>query len=218
MFFNNSFDWTSWSSSPTWTPDVDHKVEFYAIKVDDTHMIFILLVDGSLIWKTAPKDISGVNFDGHTFIALQNNGSSKKASYYSSIPTLDTALDKFTIKYMHSVDIPTDDTRNTGACLGNDGYYQKAKNYYVKYLTPTQKNEFVNNSKYDSMRNRFIAWAFANGEIVGFDSHGALTSVNNDPINFSDYSMIIVISVSFVLASFCIYLFTKRRKTLYENK
>lgn len=70
------------------------------------------------------------------------------------------ALDKFIVEYLKKNEIPTTDSRDTGACLRD---YQKAKEAYSK-LSDAQKEIFENDGRYSEMYLRLIAWARANGE------------------------------------------------------
>ena len=218
VFFNNNYDWTSYASSPVWTGDVTHLVEFYAIRTDSTHLVMLLGVDGELIWKTNAYDISEVDFSSHTYLSLQNKGTTKSKNYYSSAPTLEKALTRFARVKLHSEDIPTTNHHYTGACAGANGYYSKAKAFYNTYLTSTQKVEFATNAAYADMRERFSTWASFNGEVLTFDTTTGAIQIssrvvfNPIAINIESQSTLIVVIVAVLTASAIGLFFYIRRK------
>ena len=201
MFFNGSYDWSTYNVNPEWTPDVNHLVEFYAIKTDSTHMMFLLGFDGELIWKTAAKDISDINLSNRNFLSFYNEGSTKHASYYSSIPTVDKVLERFGERKLSAKDVSFDNYSNTGACLSK---YQDAKNFYNTFLTPNQKVAFANNAKYANLKERFIAWGEANGEIISFNAQGALLSNHISSLSYKETPiyLIIVLIITFSTIGF----------------
>ncbi|MBQ7995824.1 MAG: hypothetical protein IJ247_06430 [Bacilli bacterium] len=218
VFFNGTFDWTSYNTSPAWDGDVTHIVEFYAIKTDSTHMVLLLGVDGQLIWKTAEKDISAIDFSTHTYLSFKNTGTTQSKNYYASESTLDKALDRFARLKLHSDDIPTSNHGYTGACAGTNGYYAQAKAFYNTYLTDTQKTEFANNAVYADMRTRFAAWANTNGETFdptsgSFSSLSVLRNVfsNGDKENNIALSLIAAIA-SLTTITAALVFFKKRSK------
>ena len=221
MFLNGNYDWDTYNKIPNWTADTDHLVEFYAIKSDATHMVFILGFDGFVLWKTQPKDISGINFTGHTFISFSNKGTSQLASVYSSVPTLTKALNRFGKNKLHSEDIAFDNNANTGACAGENGYYVKAKAFYNTYLTPTQQKEFATNASYENLRNRIVAWGAANGEAVSFNASTGALVISSNRINvFHDHSeniAVIIVAITMAALSMAMMLYHFLRKKKYSN-
>ncbi len=100
-----------------------------------------------------------LTFDDDYFVTFEGE---------QTIPALatETAVvaeaDKFVTDYMHSTDIEKTD-EGTGACKGDDGYYNKAKTAYGS-LSNAAKILFQNDSSYADMKARYDAWATANGD------------------------------------------------------
>ena len=69
------------------------------------------------------------------------------------------------------------DNSDTGACKGEGGYYEVAKTYYNS-LSAAVKTMFCENAEYENGRNRFIAWAHANGEDLNLTTHNIVTQSN----------------------------------------
>ncbi len=69
---------------------------------------------------------------------------------------------------MHFRDVSTSSGENTGACLGESGYYKKAKEAYQSFdaATPTA---IAADANWGNAQNRLIAWGAANGETVSFE-------------------------------------------------
>lgn len=216
MFFNSNYDWTSYKAPASWDGDVTHLVEFYAIKSDSTHMVFLLGIDGSLLWKTNATDISAVDFTGHTFLSFQNKGTTKSKDIYSSAPTVEKALNRFGANKLNSETIPFSDHSDTGACLTK---YAQAKAFYNTYLTNTQRIAFASESAYANLRERFQTWAEKNGETISFNTtNGELVSSRIstfNPImveeNKAIYFAIIVASIA-AIAAFGLLVIVRRKK------
>ena len=216
---NTNWDWNTYSASPAWwTGDVTHLIEFYAIKTDNTNMVFLLGVDGELIWKTSAHDISGFDYTGHTFFNLENKGSTKDKTYYASAPTVEKALTRFGERKLKSNDVSFGNNNDTGACRGGEGYYANAKAFYNTFLTATQKQAFANESAYANLKARMIAWGAANGETISFNaSTGALeVSASNrlvimDPRNSVVLMVIITVSLLVMLTAGGV-LYIRRKK------
>ena len=217
MFFNNTFDWNTYKECSAWTADTTHLVEFYAIKTDANTMTLIFGVDGTLLWKTT-GNISSLDFTGHTCLSFSNTGTTKLASYYSSVDTTYDSLRRFGIRQLHSKDIAFDDDSETDACLGENGYYAKAKEFYNTYLNTTQRKAFATSSNYVQLRERMIAWAAANGKTLTFDpSTGALVESSNRIVPFVDKrsndALIAAVSIATIsVAGFVVLFILKKKK------
>lgn len=74
-----------------------------------------------------------------------------------------TVASKFSANYMHMSDILPSDASNTGACMGEDGYYAKAKAVYGA-MSAEERQAFAAN--HADAYARLGAWAEANGEIL----------------------------------------------------
>lgn len=214
---NTDWDWNTYLTSPAWwTGDVTHLIEFYAIKTDSTNMVFLLGVDGELIWKTSAHDISGLDYTGRTFFNLENKGSTKDKSYYASAPTAEKALTRFGERKLKTNDIPFANNNDTGACRGGEGYYAQAKAFYNTYLTGNQRKEFATSSSYANHRARFIAWGAANGETISFNTTTGDLVLNSNVINpiiiDSKNSYIVVIVSSLALLSLAAFIFFKKKQ------
>lgn len=212
--FNGAIDWST-SISLSWVGDVNHLIECYAIRTDSTHMICLFGIDGLLIWKTAAKDISAIDFTGHTFIQVANSGTTKQKSYYSAESSVEKALTRFNERKLHSKDVSFSNNNDTGNCLS---YYGGAKTFYNTYLNSVQRKEFATSGTYANQRARLIAWGVANGESVSFNgSTGDLIVASNanmlSAIVEDKSALIIVVISSFVAVTALLYILVlKKRK------
>ena len=219
MFFNGGYDWNTYLTASNWTADATHLIEFYAIKSSSTQMTCLFGIDGILIWKTN-KDISSVDFTGHTFISIQNKGTAQQTTYYSSLSdNTEIALNRFASRKLMYGSVPFTNTSDTGACRGENGYYAKAKAFYNTYLNATQRKAFASESGYAQLRERMIAWGTANGETISFNaSNGDLVVSSSNRIalftgenGYKD--LILVLSLVSVLVGFFLTLvFLKKKK------
>ena len=115
------------------------------------------------------QDLSGGGVGaGHSVFANQGN-----KTYYAKYSRIERDyVDEFVGIQLHfDVDIiDEEDQRNTGACLGNTGYYQVAKTAY-NALTSSLKQLFCTDSSYAKARARLKAWANANGEDLNLSNY-----------------------------------------------
>lgn len=122
-------------------------------------------------------------------------------------------LDAFVNNYLHP-EISYDDNSDTGACLGTDGYYAKAKEAFNN-LTARQRNKFVSDEVYAKPYARLLAWARANGET--FDASNSLVSASNFNIpTFESNSYVIIVSMVAIISVSMISLIIvlKRKKSI----
>lgn len=129
-----------------------------------------------------------------------------------AIPALSTKTavvaeaDQFVAGYMHSEDVGKEDA-GTGACKGDDGYYNTAKSAYGS-LSNAAKILFQNDSAYADMKARYDAWAAANGDNGTKSGLQAILSGND-----SNYVIPTLAALALgVGASAAILLFAKRKK------
>lgn len=213
LTFNGAIDWST-SKTLAWDTDVDHLVEFYAIRTSETAVTCLLGVDEQLIWKSASQSLEGLTI--RKFLTV--TGTANTYTYYSDAPdTTAKALNRFNKMKLHSEDIAYTDNTDTGACRGETGYYAKAKAFYNTFLTVNQAKEFATGASYADARARLVAWAAANGETLSFNaSTGALVIAAHAPLAIVDNKntaaiilCIVVMSLSLGVAA--IWFFRKRK-------
>lgn len=211
---NSSFEWNTINKSPvSWSGDTTHLVEFYFIKTDSSHAVFILGVDDLFVWKTPADDISSLDYTNHTWFSFKNTGTTKSKDVYSDAPTVEKALSRFDVNKLKSETIPFDDNRDTGACLTD---YAAAKSFYENYLTDSQKTAFVSEDDYANLRARLSAWAAANGDSFSAIGVGSFSSIRNNLLFISDTDMsstlLIIITSSAMAASIILFLIKKKKR------
>jgi len=142
------------------------------------------------------------------------------ASYYKSASdTTSKALNRFASRQLHFDDVDINNNSDTGMCLGENGYYNKAKAFYNSFLTTNQKKAFASNNTYSQQRERMIAWGIANGESFSFNESTGDLILNRININiFNEYMgdkftiLIIIASCSASLLLTFIFLLKKKNK------
>lgn len=121
----------------------------------------------------------------------------------------------FVYRYMHMSDIALDDM-GTGQCLGENGYYQLAK----QALTQLENNYqgaidiFASDNDFANAYTRLQAWAHANNEV--FDNSGFSSGANFLLIrqnNFNYLNVIVICGSTFMLITFIYILIKKKKKT-----
>lgn len=216
MFKNVALDPLIGLTSISVTPDVDHVFEFYCLKASDSTACFILGIDGELIFKTSPQDISDA--PDCLYFGMLNGGAAVTSGVSSLTTTAGAALTRFSNRALHMDTIPTSDVSETDACKGASGYYAKAKAYYNNYLVQSQRVTFATDGAYANQRARFIAWAAANGETISFNgSTGAIVVASNmnilAPVSKNNNIYVIIIIGSLVaLSSLFILMVLKKKK------
>lgn len=199
---------------PNWSTGVDHLVEIYFIKTSSASANILFGYDGELLWKSANKNISGVTFHNN-FTAMST---ANTASYYKSAEdTTHKALNRFSARQLHTGDIAFDNNSDTGMCLGQNGYYAKAKAFYNNFLTSNQKKAFASNNTYAQQRERMIAWGLANGETLSFNGSTGDLILNTLKISiFNEYmgdKLTIFIIIATCSASFLLaFVFLSKKK------
>ena len=200
------------------TPGVDHIFEFYCLKASSSTACFILGIDGVIIFKTLEQDISDAPSCLH--FGMLNSGAAPTSGVSSLTTTTGAALTRFSNRALHMDTIPTSSTADTGACKGVNGYYAKAKAYYNKYLVASQRVAFASGIEYVNQRERFTAWATANGETITFDTTtGALTASRISNVIFFDkensgiYFAIIVAVIATISAAGVFIMLKKKKHT-----
>lgn len=123
-----------------------------------------------------------------------------------------TILDEFVNNYMHP-EISYDDENSTGACLGEDGYYAKAKVAF-NALTLLQREEFLSSDVYEDAAMRLYAWAVANGEdLLEGDVFGTNALSNRFESNNDVAIVSVILSLSFLsIVSGFFYIKKKRHQ------
>lgn len=115
----------------------------------------------------------------------------------------------FCKNYLSKDDVPTSDTRDTGACLTK---YNDAKTAFNN-LTAAQKTMFLTDARFSDMVARMQAWAVRNGEVFGNDgvfSSSSLTISNN--IQNLIPSFYVIGTISLVLLVSLTYFFVLRKR------
>lgn len=173
------------------------------------------------IWKTQydfldnPNSSALVVGDKIEIVALRadfNGNIQVNALILNVIDDTKEVLDKFVNDYLHP-EIGYDDNSDTGACLGAEGYYAKAKVAFNN-LTAKQRAAFVSDAAYANPYARLQAWARANGET--FDASNSLVSASNFNMpTFESNSYVIIISLIGILSVSAISLIVinKRKKS-----
>ena len=147
------------------------------------------------------QDLSGGGVGaGHVVYANQGN----KTYYANYSQTDEDRADQFRGVELHfDVDIiPVTDESNTGACLGSNGLYAKAKTKYNSF-TSNVKQLFCTLAKYADARARFNAWANANGERLDLNTYQLVqakpaTTLINEVVNGETNAALIVVFVSVI--------------------
>ena len=112
--------------------------------------------------------------------------------------------------------IDINNNADTGACKGEEGYYAVAKTYYNS-MSSAVKTMFCENAEYENGRNRFIAWAHANGEDLNLETHAivqqSVRSIAATNTRESKNLIVAVVIVTVVTSGSCLGLiiFKKRR-------
>ncbi len=110
--------------------------------------------------------------------------------------------------------ISTSNTSDTGACRGENGYYEVAKAKYLSLSKP-EKKIFCEYSEFATARARFKAWANANGEDLDLSTFQIVQLSNQisrgDSNNSSSVNIvIIVVTVSTLMLTGLLVLKKKR--------
>lgn len=121
------------------------------------------------------------------------------------------AVQEFIENYLHP-EIATDNNADTGACLGVDGYYEKAKAAFNN-LTETQRKMFIEDVLFAAMYARLSAWARANHETFDVSTNMLVSAnVNMNNIISNEGYLTVIIAVSMLAVSLiAIFAFTKRK-------
>ncbi len=139
------------------------------------------------------------------------------ASFYRS----DTdVVDEFVAVQLHFVVDPIDTNNNadTGACKGENGYYQIAKAVYNTF-TNNQKYYLVKGVVYGEAFMRFDAWARANGERIDTSTY-EIVPLNANPVIKvvkSNDAIVITIVVASIIGLTGAALFLLRKKRIAEK-
>lgn len=130
--------------------------------------------------------------------------------YYDVDPNV-IAVQEFIENYLHP-EIATDNNADTGACLGVDGYYEKAKVAFNN-LTPEQRRMFIEDVLFAAMYARLSAWARANHETFDASTNMLVSAnVNTNNIISNEGYLTVIIAVSMLAVSLiAIFAFTKKK-------
>lgn len=133
-----------------------------------------------------------------------------RIEYYEADPDV-VAIEKFIKNYLHP-EIATDNNADTGACLGADGYYEKAKAAFNN-LTPEQRRMFIEDVLFSAMYARLSAWARANHETFDASTNMLVSAnVNTNNIISNEGYLTVIIAVSMLAVSLiAIFAFTKKK-------
>ena len=110
--------------------------------------------------------------------------------------------------------ISTSNISDTGACRGENGYYEVAKAKYLSLSKP-EKKIFCEYNEFDTARARFKAWANANGEDLDLSTFQIVQLSNQISLGDSNNSssvniVIIVVTVSTLMLTGLLVLRKKR--------
>lgn len=134
--------------------------------------------------------------------------------------TDDDIVDQFVGVQLHfDVDvIDTSNVSDTGACRGENGYYQVARAVYVA-MNNLQKYKFSNNAQYENARARFSAWAAANGESINYQNYTITQNSNAKGINdiaqesINGHLVFAIIGTAVLTLSLAgLYIFSKKKR------
>lgn len=164
-------------------------------------------------------DVSDSNTT-HTIWLNQNRG--KTYCWWKDNDSWDGSLDyvrahDWIYQTMHLRDIPTSNNKDTGACRGNSGYYQKAKTAYSSFSTSI-RTYIQNEQGFNNARARFSAWAAANGETASINGttlsiSGAILVPETMMDSRSSIAAIVVSSAIAVVAASG-FVFFKKKKSI----
>ena len=122
----------------------------------------------STIYWYLNADLTGTHFGGGYSSTVYN-----PHDYYAKFEQTNKDLVDYFVGVKLHFDVDVIDINNnsdTGACRGETGYYEVAKSYYNS-MPSASKAMLCENAEYANGRNRFVAWAHANGEDLNFQTH-----------------------------------------------
>lgn len=117
---------------------------------------------------------------------------------------------------MHIRDIETSDKSDTGACRGENGYYQKAKTAYQNFTTAV-KTKISQDDCFNLACARFHDWSLANGEDAIISGTTLTVSARNDILLNNSYenksTLIVILTVSILsISTLGVLIVLKRKK------
>ena len=152
---------------------------------------------------------------GYADRSLQYNSSSPRFACYTSNqqdPSIYKFVDVESIReFVDTYMYMSDYTENENKCYGPDGYYAKAKEAMVK-LSSEQIEVFKTDSEFEDARNRYLAWAAANGDNSPYSGEyvsPALSIRNSD--HLMDIAVISALAVAGIAAAGA-FVFLRRKK------
>lgn len=168
----------------------------------------------------ASSELVSVNASEVTFVVgntgTATNGQVKVTAIevtYTITPAKQAQM--FVDTYMHMNDVSTSNLTDTGACKGENGYYAKAKEAFVKLSNEVRK--IVRENHPDAFL-RLQNWAVANGETIDIDVNGEIvvSQTNSILLHFANknkidiYSLISLFIVGVITLSLTLYKLRKR--------
>lgn len=167
----------------------------------------------SCVWWTEP-DLSGNGF----YPGSSTYANESKTYYANFTQTSEDHVDQFVGIQLHfDVDIiDINDKRDTGLCRGNSGYYQVAKTAYNSLLN-SEKQKFCTESKYKDARDRFEAWANANGEHLNVSTYSIVKATNKTDSMKQNSNTALLVTVSCLLAGISLAAFFLARKRRFHK-
>ncbi len=172
-------------------------------------------VDGSSVYKIyVPKGTKLFLADAekgqtytvdkdYTFYNLNYGDESKKTGSFDWTSNGESwDVEAFVNNYMHPEIVDTES--GAGACLGEGGYYAKAKAAYDK-LSDVAKNLFDTGSAYAAYKQRFDAWATANGDVANKSGVLSLLSKNGSSDTLGITVVAIAAGITALAASLLVF-------------
>ena len=176
-----------------------------------------------LVFRTIEKDTEYYCFKAYTLTNL----TSLPTQYYdielfkySGSESSFDLVKAFVDSYMHMDDISITNAEDTGACLGNSGYYLTAKVAFhnmVESYTGSDNLQTVFSSLFTDAYNRYVAWANRNGDtqpfvgttIVANQQNSLLVNITN---NENTAIAAIVVVLTLIMGSAAAFFILKKKK------
>lgn len=163
-------------------------------------------------WNTAQNDSGTAYVPGSSYVITSN------LTLYAIWYQTDTNIVEQFVGIDLHFDVDVIDPSNvsdTGACRGENGYYALAKATYNSFSN-AQKAIFCENANFANARERFIAWAHANGEDLNLTTYNIvqLSARNIGDQVRNNATVIIIVSIISIVSSTAIALVLLKRKRL----
>ncbi len=123
---------------------------------------------------------------------------------------LNSNLPHFIGKYLKMYDIPISDNRDTDLCRGSEGYYAKAKEYYMN-LSAEDKSNFET-SFYQDAKQRYIAWGIANNDATPLSAKSTPLALTPTSTNIETPNTIAIVLIIIASSSALLFIYASLRK------